>query len=56
MRLNNLINQKFNNTKIKMPAKQNYYDICEAEGNKDIKQMLLDYAAAYDKAKEFTVR
>lgn len=56
MRLASLSGQKFQDRKVETPATKEYYEHCQSNGNKDIKRMLQDYAAAYENAKEFTVR
>lgn len=56
MRLSHLVGREFKDETVDLPARQEYYDHCNKSGNNDIKQMLQDYAAAYENAKEFTVR
>jgi len=56
MSLSRMVGKEFKDEELQAPAHQDYYDHCAQNGNEDIKKMLHDYAAAYETAKEFTVR
>ncbi len=56
MRLSSLVGKEFKDEEISVPAEREYYEHCDQSGNREIKKMLHDYAAAYENAKYFTVR